>query len=80
MKKVRCAFCEMVVRLRVMPEIIARLEAIIESLSQFVSCDQFPVCVGMNCVPLDIQVLCLDWLRDTDVSKDLVLTDTSKHG
>ena len=40
---------------------MARLEAVIESLSQFMVCDQFLACLGMNNVPSEIQVLCLDW-------------------
>jgi len=36
MKKVGCTFCEMAVRRKSeMPEVIARLVAVIESLSQF---------------------------------------------
>jgi hypothetical protein len=50
MKIVRLEFCDVVVKRKVLPEIIARLEGIIESLSQFAVYDQFYVCVGMNIV------------------------------
>jgi hypothetical protein len=62
MKKVGCEFCEMAVRRKSeMPEIIARLETVTESLSQFMVFDQFAVYVGMNSVSLEIRFLCLDW-------------------